>query len=104
MKLIIITSVGMLFALGRQTPAHESQTGQYSQKTPIKNWALSRCLAEVYKDGSAKDDANATAGAYLEFGRQPIEAYDELNKVVDEYANRSLCGLRQVGFQYHGMH
>ncbi len=70
----------------------EPMTHTYSQKTLLKNWALSACLARVAKDERDRDDANATAGAYLEFGRQPIEAYDSLRKLVDQYAARTYQG------------
>lgn len=64
----------------------------YSQKMLLKNWALSRCLGQVYEDAGARQDANASAGAYLEFGDQPIETYEALSVIVDEFANRNYSG------------
>ena len=78
--------------------AQESQIRSYSQKTLLKNWALSRCLAQVAADSAAKDDANATAGAYLEFGKQPLEAYEELGRLVDEYVGRRYHGSVESSF------
>jgi hypothetical protein len=65
---------------------------KYSQKALMKNWALSRCLAEAYSDQSSKDDANATAGAYLESGKQPIEAYEKLGEMAVRYAKLNYGG------------
>lgn len=48
--------------------AQEALTTQYSQSELLKNWALSHCLALVYKDDVVKNDARATASAYLEYG------------------------------------
>jgi hypothetical protein len=62
---------------------------EYSQRTLLKNWALSVCLAKVSKDEWHREDANASAGAYLEFGRQPIEAYEELRDLASKYAART---------------
>lgn len=59
---------------------------KYSQKVLIKNWALSRCLAEAYSDQMSKDDANASAAAYLESGKQPIEAYEKVSELAVKYA------------------
>lgn len=73
-------------------PSKASATSTYSQKTLLKNWALSVCLAKVAKNAEFKEDANATAGAYLEFGRQPIEAYDALRELVDRYVRRQYSG------------
>jgi hypothetical protein len=55
----------------------------------LKNWALSRCLGEVYHNDAVKKDAQATAGGFLEFGQQPIEAYEPLQAVASRYANRT---------------
>jgi Type VI secretion system (T6SS), amidase immunity protein len=69
-----------------------SMTEKYSQKVLLKNWALSVCLAKISKDEHTRNDANATASAYLEFGRQPIEAYESLRVLADQYAGRKYAG------------
>lgn len=96
----------MMLVLGHSAQAQagepvkytQSMTDKFSQKTLLKNWALSVCLARVSKDESTRDDANATASAYLEFGRQPIEAYDALRELVERYANRKYGGSIQSEF------
>ena len=75
-----------------------SMTETYSQKTLLKNWALSVCLAKIAKDAVAREDANATASAYLEFGQQPLEAYEELGKLAERYANRKYGGMVKSDF------
>jgi hypothetical protein len=71
-----------------------SQVGPetYSQKTLLKSWALSHCLARVYKDPATKKDANATASAYLEFGHQSLELYEKLSVLVEKYSSQPLSG------------
>lgn len=76
-------------------------TSSYSQKTLLKNWAMSVCLAEVAKDAGTKADANATAAAYLEFGHQSIEAYDQLRTLIDKYASKKYGG--SVDSEYNTM-
>jgi len=76
-------------------------TQTYSQRDLLKNWAFSACLAAVSKDAATKADANAAAGAYLEFGRQGIEAYNELHKLVETYAARRYAG--STGAEYNTM-
>ncbi len=91
-----IVATGFIIAVGQCAHAQpgesdkysQSMTKKYSQKTLLKNWALSVCLAKISKDVSERDDANATASAYLEFGRQPIEAYDALRELTEKYAKR----------------
>ena len=68
------------------------QTANYSQRELLMNWALSACLATIAKSPADRDDANATASAYLEFGNQPIEAYEALGKLTKRYAERTYSG------------
>ena len=67
-------------------------TASYSQKDLLKNWALSTCLAIVATDPALRADANATAGAYMEFGRQAPEAYAALRELAENYAARRYSG------------
>ena len=73
-------------------------TASYSQKTLLKNWAVSVCLAKVAKTPEAKEDANAAASAYMEFGKQPIEAYEPLRELADSYSKRVYGGAVQSEF------
>ncbi|MBB3285027.1 T6SS amidase immunity protein Tai4 family protein [Mitsuaria sp. BK037] len=84
-----------------QSPAAKvtaSATASYSQKTLLKNWTVSVCLAKVAKTQEAKEDANAAASAYMEFGRQPIEAYEPLRELADSYSKRVYSGAVQSEF------
>jgi hypothetical protein len=85
-----------LLAFGHQ--AHAQSTESYSQPALLKNWALSVCLATVAKDAADRQDANATASAYLEFGHQPIEAYDKLRALAEQYASKKYGGSIQSDF------
>lgn len=73
-------------------------TASYSQKTLLKNWAVSVCLAKVAKTPEAKEDANATASAYMEFGKQPLEAYESLRELADRYSKRVYGGAVESEF------
>jgi hypothetical protein len=83
-----------LVILSAAQPMHaqEGEARTYSQKTLLKNWALSRCLGQVNPDGKSREDANASASAYLEFGRQPIQVYEALGGIVDKYVNKKYAG------------
>ncbi|RIX49887.1 MAG: hypothetical protein D3M94_01675 [Rhodocyclales bacterium GT-UBC] len=73
-------------------------TETYSQQDLLKNWTLSVCLATIAKDANDRADANATAAAYLEFGRQRLEDYDKLQKLAEKYAARRYSGAIQSEF------
>lgn len=79
-------------------PDSRSPGERYSQKILLKNWALSVCLAQVAHGVRDRDDANAAASAYLEFGHQPIEAYDALRALARRYATRTYSGSIPASF------
>ncbi len=95
---VMLAVSGQTHAQQAKEQYSESMTEKYSQKTLLKNWTLSVCLAKISKDPGAKEDANATASAYLEFGLQHIEAYDALRKLAEEYANRKYGGSIKSDF------
>ncbi len=72
--------------------ADQPATARYSQKVLLKNWTFSVCLAKVAKTQELKDDASATASAYMEFGKLPIESYEPLRALADRYAKRVYGG------------
>lgn len=74
------------------------QTSKYTQKTLLKNWALSICLAQVAQDERTAKDAGSTAGAYLEFGKQDLAVYDELRALVAKYVDLKYGGSVQSEF------
>lgn len=63
-------------------------TISYSQQTLLINWALSICIAQTTSDKDLIRDANATAGAYLELGRQDLDAYDSIRMLVKSSIKR----------------
>ena len=97
-KPIFFFLLGMFFSLSVQATTHGKDerllpmTSTYSQKNLLKNWALSICFAQISKDNSNKEDAGKTAGAYLEFGHQPLEAYEDLRLIVKKYVNLKYSG------------
>ncbi|WP_347989666.1 T6SS amidase immunity protein Tai4 family protein [Methylomonas sp. AM2-LC] len=103
MKKLVLMGLGLCVGaqpvLAEKTaPIMKYPIESYSQKTLLKNWALSVCLAQISKDVGAREDANATASAYLEFGRQRIEDYDTLRSLVEKYVNRKYAGSIKSDF------
>lgn len=59
---------------------------------PLKNWALSRCLAKAYPGERAADDAAKSAAAYLEMSSAGIELYERIDELVQTYLTRTYSG------------
>lgn len=100
MKLVLATLGFFTCVFTPQTEA-QHMTAKYDQKTLLKNWTLSVCLAQVAQDDRTADDAGITASAYMEFGHQGLEAYDELRKLVTKYKNLKYGG--SVTSEYNTM-
>ncbi len=97
-----IATISLITLTLAQAPIHaQHMTAKYDQKTFLKNWALSVCLAQVAKDEKTAEDAGITASAYLEFGHQGIEAYEELRKLVSKFKNLKYEG--SVKSEYNTM-
>ena len=97
-----IATISFITLILAQAPIHaQHMTAKYDQKTLLKNWALSVCLAQVAKDEKTAEDAGITASAYLEFGHQGIEAYEELRKLVSKFKNLKYDG--SVKSEYNTM-
>ena len=79
-------------AADAEKPYSQPMTETYSQRELLKNWALCACLAFVTKDAATRDDIGATASGYLEYGRQPIGAYDELRTLAKKWTEKRYGG------------
>lgn len=54
----------------------------------FKKYALSTCLRQSFDCSPLKDDAFVAVDAYLQKGNMPLEAYDELEILVDLWRNK----------------
>jgi hypothetical protein len=50
---------------------------KYSKAQYLKNFALSVCISDGFKSDEVVKEGSAAAGAYLELGGLPLEAYEE---------------------------
>ena len=68
------------------------QTARYSEQVLLKNWALSRCIGTAFANAEIKQDAFNSASGYLEYGHVPIEAYEEVSKLISVFLARKYSG------------
>lgn len=94
-KIKFLASILLLFSC--KTFA-ESLMTKYTQKELLKNWTLSRCLGKAYDNVSVKKDADATASAYLEYSKQPIENFYILDKLADKFIKLKYTGSIPANF------
>ncbi len=89
---IVATVAWAVLVVASSSACAQGAAGTYSQKDLLKNWALARCLGQVYGNESVQKDAYATASAYLEFGKQPLSSYEKITALVDDYVHRQIGG------------
>lgn len=87
-----------LVVLSQLANASPEAARRVAQIALVKHWALSRCLAKVYVESAVRNDANASASAYLEAGDLPIEVYDAVDHLANKYANRKYGGSIESEF------
>jgi len=59
-----------------------AQLSQLPQDELLRRWATARCFAKAFDKSDTSEDANASAGAYLEAGKVEAEAYEKLDQMV----------------------
>ncbi|CAG2151514.1 hypothetical protein D3C81_1236620 [compost metagenome] len=96
---ICATFVTSAYADGRPSQSAENThpLQRFSQRTLLKNWALSACLARIATSPADRADARATAGAYFEFGKQPIESYDAIRTLIGKFVARKYGSKPEIG-------
>lgn len=108
MKRIAALLITCMYVLPSANAA-EPPIRSYSQNMLFKNWILSRCLAKAYPSEESKNDAQISASAYLEFGKAPIEAYEQAEALVEKQLSKKYEGSVKSEFNtmkcidlYHG--
>jgi hypothetical protein len=87
-----ISTALLILCMGAITHASESTPESYPQKILFKNWTLSRCLAKAYPSPISKDDAEATASAFLEFSKFSLDANEKAEVLVDKFLSKKYDG------------
>ena len=90
---LLLRRVGLLMALAvLPLSAFASDISKLSQTSILKHWVLSRCISKVYSSAEAKADAEASAAAYLECSKLPIEAFNQGDVLVDAFLAKRYGG------------
>ncbi len=90
--LIVLTASPMAFAITPPT------IDSYSQPQVFKNWLLDRCTGKISADKNFKSDAFKSASVWLEHSKLPIEAFNDGDKLINQYLNMKLTGAVEGNF------
>lgn len=86
----------------QETAARDvSPITHYSERTLLKNWALSHCLGSAFAESQVRQDAYRSAGGYLEYGHAPPQAYEDIGKLTNQFLAKKY--LSHTGGSLHTM-
>jgi len=80
----------MPLLLGSHAALAETSLNALSQETLYKNWLVSRCIGKSTDSEKTKQDAFRSAAAYLEFSKLPIDAFEQGEKLAEQYAKKKI--------------
>lgn len=71
----------------------------FSQQQIFKNWVQNRCIGRIADSKSLRDDAEASAAAWLEASDLPAENFEKADKVIDTLLKEKVGGTEQGHYQ-----
>lgn len=83
-----------LSATGRTLP----EVASFSQQQIFTHWVENRCIGKITQDNALIEDAKASAAAWLEFSKLPVEEFQKADAVIDSGLKEKIGG--SVGSQY----
>jgi len=85
-------------------------TGAYAQTLPemtsfseqqiFENWVQNRCIGKIADSKSLKDDAMASAAAWLEASNQPAGNFEKQTRLLITYSTRSQAVPHQLVIRF----
>ena len=82
--LLIITTKGSASLL--------AEISSFSQQQIFKSWVQNRCIGKISQDKELMEDAKASAAAWLEFSKLPVEDFQKADAVIDNLLKEKLGG------------
>ena len=71
----------------------------FSQQQIFENWVQNRCISKIADSKSLKDDAEASAAAWLEASDLAAENFEKADKVIDTLLKEKVGGTEQGHYQ-----
>lgn len=71
----------------------------FSQQQIFENWVQNRCISKIADSKSLKDDAEASAAAWLEASNLPAENFEKADKVIVSLLKEKVGGTEPGQYQ-----
>lgn len=90
MKKIYLTA--LVFISLSATASSLPDISSFSQQQIFKSWVQNRCIGKISQDKGLMEDAKASAAAWLEFSKLPIEDFQKADAAIDNLLKEKLGG------------
>ncbi|CZY04827.1 TPA: hypothetical protein I3313_000185 [Enterobacter hormaechei subsp. hoffmannii] len=93
----------LAFVLALNTSYTFAQTlpnvNTFSQQQIFENWVQNRCIGKIADSTTLKNDAKASAAAWLEASNLPAENFEKADEVINTLLKQKLGGTAPVNYE-----
>ena len=93
----------LAFVLALNTSYTFAQTlpdvNTFSQQQIFENWGQNRCFGKIADSTTLKNDAKASAAAWLEASNLPAENFEKADEVINTLLKQKLGGTAPVNYE-----
>ncbi|EKS6886589.1 hypothetical protein QCH21_000296 [Enterobacter bugandensis] len=93
--LLLVLAINASAVYAQNLPA----VSAFTQQQIFENWVQNRCISKIADSKSLKDDAEASAAAWLEASDLPPENFEKADKIIDTLLKEKVGGTEQGDYQ-----
>ncbi|KJQ38908.1 T6SS amidase immunity protein Tai4 family protein [Enterobacter bugandensis] len=93
--LLLVLAINASAVYAQNLPA----VSAFTQQQIFENWVQNRCISKIADSTSLKNDAEASAAAWLEASDLPPENFEKADKIIDTLLKEKVGGTEQGDYQ-----
>ncbi|WP_171965586.1 T6SS amidase immunity protein Tai4 family protein [Cronobacter sakazakii] len=72
---------------------------EFTQPQIFTEWVQNRCMSHIADSAALKEDANASAAAWLEASELPVEAFNEADTIITQALKTPVGGTAKSDYR-----
>ncbi|EGT4373744.1 hypothetical protein SNQ26_003015 [Cronobacter malonaticus] len=72
---------------------------EFTQPQIFSEWVQNRCMGHIADSAALKEDANASAAAWLEASELPVEAFNEADTIITQALKTPASGTAKSDYR-----
>lgn len=93
--LLLVLAINASAVYAQNLPA----VSAFSQQQIFENWVQNRCISKIADNKSLKDDAEASAAAWLEASNLPAENFEKADQIIVSSLKEKIGGTEPGQYQ-----